>query len=84
MIHLATNKARFIITVEEDMAKEIQDYHYENRYKDRTKAILALLRMGLDYARAEQTSDSKKVWEDIDEVDALPDEAEAFAEHRET
>lgn len=45
---MATNKARFIITVEDDMVKEIADYHYENRYKDRTKAILALLRIGLD------------------------------------
>ena len=30
------------------MAKAIEDYHYENRFKNRTKAIIALLQIALD------------------------------------
>ena len=45
---MSTNKTRFIITVEDEMAKAIEDYHYENRFKNRTKAIIALLQIALD------------------------------------
>jgi hypothetical protein len=75
---MATNKARFIITVEDDMAKEIEDYHYDNRYKDRTKAILALLRIGLDHAKVAEPEpappESVKVEPKLD-LDALLEES---------
>lgn len=44
---MATNKTRFIITVDEELEKKIEDYRFNNRFPDRTKAILDLIEKGL-------------------------------------
>lgn len=45
---MATEKARYTITLDDRMLKKIDDYRFENRFASRTQATLDLIRKGLD------------------------------------
>jgi hypothetical protein len=62
---MATQKARFIVTVDDQMAQAIEDFHYENRFKDRSKALLALIQAGLESKGIEVKSPEPPVDLDI-------------------
>ncbi|MDL2236325.1 hypothetical protein LJC56_00610 [Christensenellaceae bacterium OttesenSCG-928-K19] len=45
---MPTEKPRYTITLDEEMLKKIDDFRFENRFANRTKATLELIRIGLD------------------------------------
>lgn len=45
---MPTENPRCTIAVPPDLYKEIENYWFENRYINRTQAILDLIRIGLD------------------------------------
>lgn len=45
---MPTDKPRFTITIDEDLLKRLEDYRFEHRCRNRTQAVLELMRKGLD------------------------------------
>ena len=46
---MPTEKPRVIVTLHDDLFKRIEDFRYENRYPNRSEAVLALIEAGLKY-----------------------------------
>ena len=44
---MPTKKPRFIVTVDEDLFDQIEDFRFENRYQNRNAAMVELIRTGL-------------------------------------
>lgn len=44
---MATDKARYTVSVDEDMFQKIETFRYENRYPTRSAATVELIRLGL-------------------------------------
>ena len=45
--NMPTKKPRFIVTVDEDLFDQIEDFRFENRYQNRNAAMIELIRAGL-------------------------------------
>ncbi len=56
---MATNKARYTVSVTNEMFDDIEDFRFENRYQTRSEATTELIRLGLK-AYKEQIENSKK------------------------
>lgn len=54
MIHMATEKPRFTVIVDDELFQAIEDFRYENRYPSRSAAALELIRRGIEQIKAEQ------------------------------
>lgn len=61
---MATKRARYMISVDEDMFKEIEDFRYRNRYATRSEATSKLIRIGLDKIK-ESYSDTDTKTEEV-------------------
>lgn len=45
---MGTNKARYTVSVDQDMFAKIEDFRFENRYQTRAEATVELIRLGLE------------------------------------
>ena len=45
---MPTDKPRFTVTIDEELMKRLEDYRFENRFSSRSKAVVELVRLGLD------------------------------------
>lgn len=45
---MSTDKPRSSITFDEELFKRVEDYRFENRCKNRSQAVVELVRKGLD------------------------------------
>lgn len=50
---MATEKPRFSITMEESLLAEVDNFKFEHRIKNQSKAIVELVKMGMNYLAAE-------------------------------
>ena len=57
---MATKKPRYMISVDEDMFREIEDFRYERRYPTRSEATTELIRLGLEAVREERRQAEQK------------------------
>lgn len=58
---MTTDKPRYTITVDEELLKRIDDFRFENRYPNRNKATLELIRLGMEaFARKERQKELRK------------------------
>ena len=57
---MPTEKPRYCITVDDETLKEIDDFRFENRYNNRSKATLELIRMGLESLKTNEKDNLKK------------------------
>lgn len=48
---MATDRARYTVSVDQGMFKEIEDFRFENRYQTRAEATVELIRLGLEVVR---------------------------------
>ena len=55
---MATEKPRFTITMDESLLSEVDNFKFEHRIKNQSKAIVELVRMGMDALAAQ---DAEKV-----------------------
>lgn len=53
---MATKRPRYMISVDEEMFKEIEDFRFKNRYDTRSKATAELIRLGLEQLKSEHTN----------------------------
>lgn len=56
---MPTEKPRYCITVDEELLKKIDDFRFENRFVSRSAATVALIRLGLDQIKKENSNSSK-------------------------
>lgn len=56
---MPTEKPRFTITCDEELLNKIDDFWYENRFRNRTQATLELIRLGLNAAEKEKENVKK-------------------------
>ncbi|EGO64303.1 ribbon-helix-helix domain-containing protein [Acetonema longum] len=48
---MATTKPRFMVSVDENMFREIEDFRFEKRYQTRSEATTELIRLGLEVVK---------------------------------
>lgn len=51
--HMATNRPRYTVSVDDKMFKKIEDFRYENRFQTRSEATVELIRIGLETLHSE-------------------------------
>lgn len=57
---MATDKARYTVSVDQEMFQEIEDFRFENRYQTRAEATVELIRLGLQVVEEKKGQKSKK------------------------
>lgn len=51
---MATNRARYTVSVDDEMFQQIEDFRFERRFQTRSEATVELIRLGLAALEAEQ------------------------------
>lgn len=50
---MATDKARYTVSVTDEMFEQIEDFRFKNRFQNRSDATAELIRIGLEQAMKE-------------------------------
>lgn len=58
---MSTDKPRFSITVSEELYNSINEYQHEHRIQTQTKAVVELLRVGIEHILSDSDSVSETV-----------------------
>lgn len=48
VIFMATNKARYTVSVDSELFKKIEDFRFDHRFQTRSEATAELIRLGLE------------------------------------
>jgi len=59
VIKMATNRARYTVSVDDDMFNEIENFRFKNRFQTRSEATVELIKLGLEQLRKEREADKK-------------------------
>lgn len=51
---MATDRARYTVSVTTEMFEAIEDFRFRNRYQTRSEATAELIRLGLEQLKREQ------------------------------
>lgn len=51
---MATNRARYTVSVDDKMFQQIEDFRFERRFQTRSEATVELIRLGLAALEAAQ------------------------------
>ncbi len=51
---MATKRARYMISVDDEMFKAIEDFRFEHRFQTRSEATTELIRLGLEVVKKEE------------------------------
>lgn len=57
---LATKRPRYMISVDDDMFNEIENFRFEHRFQTRSEATAELIRLGLEVLKKQQKQESKE------------------------
>ncbi len=52
---MATKKQRYMISVNDDMFNEIENFRFENRFSTRSEATTELIRLGLEQLKKKRS-----------------------------
>lgn len=56
---MGTNRARYTVSVDQDMFEKIEDFRFENRYQTRAEATVELIRLGLEVLEEKKKAEGK-------------------------
>lgn len=56
---MGTNRARYTVSVDQDMFEKIEDFRFENRYQTRAEATVELIRLGLEVLEKRKKAEGK-------------------------
>lgn len=56
---MGTNRARYTVSVDQDMFEKIEDFRFENRYQTRAEATVELIRLGLEVLEEKKKAGGK-------------------------
>lgn len=45
---MSTDRARYTVSLDDDMFQEVEDFRFDNRYQTRSQATVELIRLGLE------------------------------------
>ncbi len=54
---MATKRQRYMISVDDELFKEIEDFRFEKRYQTRSEATAELIRLGLEVIKKERVEE---------------------------
>lgn len=57
---MATDRARYTVSVDNDMFQKIEDFRFENRYQTRSEATVELIRLGLKVIEKQKKEEKKE------------------------
>ena len=75
---MATEKPRFTITMDESLLDEVDNFKFEHRIKNQSKAIVELVKLGMD-ALAAQDAEAAQAIKKASEVEESTPEAKHAA-----
>lgn len=55
---MSTNNARYTVSVNQEMFRQIEDFRFENRFQTRSEATVELIRLGLEALKKEDSGES--------------------------
>lgn len=58
---MATEKPRFTITMDESLLTEVDNFKFEHRIKNQSKAIVELVRMGMNALASQDAEDAANI-----------------------
>lgn len=56
---MGTNRARYTVSVDQDMFEKIEDFRFGNRYQTRAEATVELIRLGLEVLEERKKAEGK-------------------------
>lgn len=75
---MPTDKPRYTITVDPALQQQIEDYQFNNRFKSQTKAIIALMELGLKKLQADSPIEQSQP----EAEEYAPDEQKLLEDYR--
>lgn len=75
---MGTEKPRFTITMEEELLQAIDDYKFDKKIKNQSKAIVQLARIGLQQVREQEEQEIKKASDAIKTTSEATQDIEKF------
>lgn len=75
---MSTEKPRFTITMDEELLQAIDDYKFEHRIKNQSKAIVQLARIGLEQIKFEENEKIKNTSDILNRTSEVSKDIEAF------
>lgn len=58
---MAMDRARYTISVNNELFQQIEDFRFDNRYQTRSEATVALIRLGLEQVRKADVTAGKEL-----------------------
>lgn len=58
---MATKKARYTVSVDDELFQKIEDFRFEKRFQTRSDATAELIRLGLEALEKEKQAEAKAV-----------------------
>ena len=56
---MATDRARYTVSLDDEMFKKVEDFRFENRYQTRSEATVELIRLGLEAVDKKKEEEGK-------------------------
>ena len=75
---MGTEKPRFTITMDEELLQDIDDYKFEHRIKNQSKAIVQLARIGLEQIKIEENKNIKNASDIVNKTSEASRDIKAF------
>jgi len=68
---MATNRARYTVSVDDKMFQQIEDFRFERRFQTRSEATVELIRLGL--AALEAAQKERETYSKSEETQEAPE-----------
>lgn len=57
---MATDRARYTVSLDDEMFNKVEDFRFENRYQTRSEATVELIRLGLEAVEKKKKEEDKQ------------------------
>lgn len=56
---MSTDRARYTVSLDDDMFQKVEDFRFNNRYQTRSQATVELIRLGLEMVEKTKKEEEK-------------------------
>lgn len=56
---MSTDRARYTVSLDDDMFQKVEDFRFNNRYQTRSQATVELIRLGLEVVEKMKKGEEK-------------------------
>lgn len=57
---MSTDRARYTVSLDDEMFQKVEDFRFENRFQTRSQATVELIRLGLEMAAKKKEEEDNK------------------------